>query len=106
MPSITIKIPINEIILSNGEHDGYETESFEYDYDWGILAEEIITIFCDEYKITRAAASEIIDNFDLWDELEEQYEDALYDALHERLYAEACKAYKEACEAYNGGDYY
>lgn len=94
MPSIRFEFPIAEVWLSDEDFDGYDVEIFEYDYDYKLLQEEIITCFCDEYKVTKAAASEIISDYDLWDELEERYEYDIEEALHEKLYDEAYEAWK------------
>ena len=95
MPMFTFNFPIREIILSNGESDGYETESFDYNYDYSILKEEILNIFLENYDVSKDVASKIISDLDLWDMLEEEYEDALDDALEERLYNEAYNAWRE-----------
>ena len=99
MPSITIEIPINEIILSNGEHDGYETISYEYDYDWEDRAEIILDFVVSDYKLDREIIEQFINDFDLWDILDEQYEEYVDEALRDKFYHEAVKQY-------NNGDYY
>lgn len=94
MPTITISINKEEIWLSEDDFDGYETEEYEYEYDYEILQEEIVNAFAEEYDLDFDKAKKIIEDLDLYDTLEQQYEDLLEDVLKERLYDEAVEEWQ------------
>ena len=95
MPTIRFEFPVAEIWLSEDDFDGYETESFDYEYDSEILHEELLVCFMDEYNLpNKDMAKSICDDYDLWDSLEEQYGFDVEDAIRDRLYDEAYEAWK------------
>lgn len=100
MPTIYIDILTKPLYDSDGEEDGYDTESYEYEYDYEILKEEIITAFAEEYGLDFTTATKIIDDLDLYDALEERYEDLLEEILKERLYDDAYEEWQNNKEDY------
>lgn len=94
MPSITIKIPIKEIWLNEDDFDGYEVIEFEYEYDVEVLHRVLIEFFADEYSISLEKATEIANDFDLWDYLLHYFDNGnLLDRLQQELYYEALEYY-------------
>lgn len=95
MPVIYFEFPVKEIWLSPDDFDGYDTESYEYEYDYSILQEEIVNLLVNDYAMNVKHAHTLCSDLDLWDILEDYYEDVLDDILKERLYDEA---YEEYCD--------
>lgn len=91
MPYITIQIETKLI----SEEEGYETEDFEYEYDYDILKKEIINEFSLEYDLDLEKSKKIIEDLDLYDILEERYEYEIEETLKDKLYRKACRAYRE-----------
>ena len=69
-----------------------ETESFEYDV--GDTSKVVEQCFMNEFGTTLIQTREIIDEFNLWEELEERYEDEIKEYFRD----EACEAYADSKE--------
>lgn len=102
MPSIIINIPVREIILSNGEHDGYETEPYEYEYSWHERAKIIVDAISQDYKLDRDLVRDLITDLDLWDHIDDYYKECIDDIIRDKFKSEAIKEYKKL----HSEDYY
>jgi hypothetical protein len=94
MRTIIFEFPIAEIHLSSEDFDGYETEEFEYDYDSQIFYDAAASCFSEDYGIDKDSARRIIEDFDLWDAIEDQYGLEIEETIKEQLYDEAYKAWR------------
>lgn len=70
----------------------YETEEFEFEVD--DTSNVIVNEFRCEFGLTLVQARELIDELDLWNELEERYEDEIKEHFEEEAY----EMYKDQCE--------
>ena len=62
------------------EFDGVD---FEYDVDYGQIYEILIDKFMKDYGISYVAAKDIIDDYGLWEALEETHEDYLLELFED-----------------------
>ena len=62
------------------EFDGVD---FEYDVDYGEIYEVLIDKFMKDYGISYVAAKDIIDDYSLWEALEETHEDYLLELFED-----------------------
>lgn len=90
MPYITFEFEKDLI----SEEEGYELEEYDYYYDYSILKKEIVNEFALEYNLELDKAEKIVEDLDLYDTLEERYENEIEETLKDKLYK---KAYREYC---------
>lgn len=95
MPTITFEFPVKEIYLNEDDFDGYETESFEYEYDSKVLHEVLVKLFSEQFDISTKDSEHIISELDLWELLEYYYEGVLEETLKEVLYDDAYELYQD-----------
>lgn len=62
------------------EFDGVD---FEYDVDYEDVYDALITKFMDDYGVISIVAKNIIDDYNLWDDLEEIHEDYLLELFED-----------------------
>jgi hypothetical protein len=95
MPTITFEFPVKEIYLNEDDFDGYETESFEYEYDSEVLYEVLVKLFSKQFDISTKDSEHIISELDLFDVLEDYYKEELEETLKEVLYDDAYELYQD-----------
>lgn len=61
--------------LGDEEHD----DDYTYEVDYDEVYDFIVEQFDNEYHVGRNTARSIIDDFDLWEQLEEYYDEAIKD---------------------------
>lgn len=72
----------------------FDDNEFLYEADEYRLNEYIETLFENEYSVTKEQAQRIIENFDLYESLEEIYEEQIKDFFEDLAYEE----YVDSCE--------
>lgn len=72
----------------------YETEEFIYEVNEVKLKDALEELFMDEFDTTLKQTTDIIEEFDLWEELEKRYEYGLKEYFEE----EALEEYNESQE--------
>ncbi len=60
--------------------------SFDYEADWDEVKEAITKIFAVTYRVSETTAMDIIDDFDLYEQCEEQFKDQLKDYFSRKAY--------------------
>lgn len=94
---ITVQIRTQEILLPNGNSDGYETVDFSWEFPEELLKKELVESFASDYNIPEEEASRIVEDYDLWDNLEADYIDSdIKDILADKYYPLAEEAYKQS----------
>ena len=73
------------------EFDGVD---FEYDVDYGEIYEVLIDKFMKDYGVNYVGAKGIIDDYSLWETLEEEHEDYLLEVFED----DARKSFEDSRE--------
>ena len=68
--------------------DEFHEEEYEFEVSLEDLQEALYEIFAEEYNISVESAKNIVDEFDLYDQLEECFEDEIKDYFEEEAMEE------------------
>lgn len=73
----------------------YEFDGYDYEYEPDDLCDALEYLFRAEYGLTRVQCKAIIDDFNLWDDLEEKFGEAKKEELKEWYEDKAREQFEE-----------
>lgn len=73
----------------------FDTEQYEYEVSTKKVNKVLAELFSDKYDIKTEVAEKIANDFDLWDLLEQDFEDELDDYIREMYYKDAREEFDE-----------
>ena len=95
---ITIEILTAPINRNSCDIDGYDSVNYEYEVEEKDLKEAIVEACMAHFKFNNndyKSLYNFIETFDMWEELEEEFEYYIKDCLMETCYDKAEKEYNE-----------